>query len=223
MISQISNPFSTGGGGQFLEAKVPASFVLQLLIGGRVPSLPSGSIQSVRLQAKQAGFNTDDVVVTVRTDSGTDHRLLAQIKHHAAITTSDGEFYDSMASAWSDFNNPSAFVKEQDALALITGPQSDRVLQHVRPLLDWARTSASGIEFAGKVATARFSSDQKRAYLQVFKDVLTKVANTAPTEDVLWEFLKHLYLLSYDFDVQGNKDEAAVLGFSSLAPAAKRR
>ena len=217
MISQISNPFSTGGGGQLFEAKVQASFVLQLLIGGRVPSLPSGSIQSVRLQAKQAGFNTDDVVVTVRTDSGTDHRLLAQIKHHAAITPSDGEFYDSMASAWSDFNNPSAFVKDRDALALITGPQSDRVLQHVRPLLDWARTSASGIEFAGKVATARFSSDQKRAYLQVFKDVLTKVADTAPTEDVLWGFLKHLYLLSYDFDVQGSKDEAAVLTVLELA------
>jgi hypothetical protein len=217
MSSQISNPFSTGGGGGFFEAKVQASFLLQLLIGGRVPCLPGGRTQSVRLQAKQAGFNTDDVVITLRTDYGTDHRLLAQIRHHAAITTSDEEFCDAMAGAWSDFNNPKAFVKHRDAMALITGPQSDRVLHHVRPLLDWARTSATGIEFAGKVATARFSSDQKRAYLQVFKDLLTKVADIAPTEDVLWEFLKHFYLLSYDFDVQGSKDEAAVLTVLELA------
>jgi hypothetical protein len=217
MTSEVSNPFSVGGGGQFFEAKVQASFLLPLLIAGRVPCLPSGSIKSVRFQAKQAGFNTDDVVVTIRTDSDTEHRLLAQIKHHAVIAASDGEFYDALASAWSDFNNSSVFVQGYDALALITGPQPDRVLQHVRPLLDWARTSATGAEFTGKVATARFSSDQKRAYLQVFKDVLMKVVGTAPTDDVLWEFLKHLYLLSYDFDVQASKDETAVLTVLELA------
>lgn len=190
----MSNPFSAGGGGQFFEAKVQASFLLPLLIAGRIPCLPSGSIASVRLQAKQAGFDTDDVVVTIRTHSDTQHRLLAQIKHHAAIAVSDEQFYGALASAWSDFNNASVFVQGHDALALITGPQPDRVLQHVRPLLDWARTSATGAEFTGKVATAQFSSDQKRAYLQVFKDVLTKVVGTAPTDDVLWAFLKHLYL-----------------------------
>jgi hypothetical protein len=110
MTSEISNPFSVGGGGPFFEAKVQASFLLPLLIAGRVPCLPSGSVKSVRLQAKQAGFHTDDVFVTMRTDSDTEHRLLAQIKHHAAITASDGEFYDSLASAWSDFNNSSVFV-----------------------------------------------------------------------------------------------------------------
>jgi hypothetical protein len=217
MPSEISNPFSVGGGGQFFEAKVQASFLLPLLIGGRVPCLPSGSIASVRLQAQQAGFDTDDMVVTIRTDSETQHRLLAQIKHRAAIAASDGEFYDALASAWSDFNNASVFVQGHDALALITGPQPDRVLQHVRPLLDWARTSATGAEFAGKVATARFSSDHKRDYLQVFQDVLMKVIGTALADDMLWTFLKHLYLLSYDFDVQASKDEATVLTVLELA------
>ena len=217
MPSEMSNPFSVGGGGQFFEAKVQASFLLPLLIGGRVPCLPSGSIVSVRFQAKQAGFDTDDVVVTLRTDSATEHRLLAQIKHHAAFTTSDGELYDALAGAWSDFNNARGFVQGHDALALITGPQPDRVLQHLRPLLDWARTSATGAEFTSKVATARFSSDQKRAYLQIFKDVLRKIIGTAPTDEVLWAFLKHLYLLSYDFDVQASKDEAALLTVLELA------
>ena len=105
MSSEVSNPFSTGSGGQLFEAKVQASFLLHLLIGGRVPCLPSGTIQSVRLQAKQAGFDTDDVVITVRGDAGTEHRLLAQVKHHAAIAVSDVEFCDALASAWSDFNN----------------------------------------------------------------------------------------------------------------------
>ncbi|HAL56635.1 MAG TPA: hypothetical protein DCP63_09205, partial [Bacteroidetes bacterium] len=220
MSSEVSSPFSTGGGGQFFEAKVQAIFLLHLLIGGRVPCLPGGSIKSVRLQAKQAGFATDDVVITIRTDSRAEHRLLAQVKHHAKITVLDGEFYESLAAFWSDFNNHNAFVKGRDALALITGPQSDRVLQHVRPLLDWARTAATSAEFVGKVATAGFSSDQKRAYLQVFRDVITKIAGTAPTDDILWQFLKHLYLLSYDFDVQDSKDEAAVLTVLDMARSA---
>lgn len=95
MMSEVSNPFSTGGGGPFFEAKVQSSFLLHLLIGGRVPCLPSGSVQSVRLQAKQAGFDTDDVVVTVRTNSSTEHRLRAQIKHHATITAYDKDFCES--------------------------------------------------------------------------------------------------------------------------------
>jgi hypothetical protein len=222
-MTEISNPFSTGGGGQFFEAKVQASFLLPLLIAGRVPCLPSGSIQAVRLQAKQAGFDTDDVVITLRTDSNTEHRLLAQIKHHAALTASDEEFCDALASAWSDFNNASVFVQGQDVLALITGPQPDRVLQHVRPLLDWARTSATSAEFTEKVATGRFSSDQKRAYLQVFKDVLTNVGGITPTDDALWAFLKHFYLLSYDFDVQASKDEAAILTVLELARSPSSR
>lgn len=217
MASQVSNPFSSGGGGHLFEAKVQAGFLLHLLIGGRVPCLPSGTVQSVRLQAKQAGFNTDDVVVTIRTASGTEHRLLVQIKHHAAATASDTEFRDALASAWSDFNSPSAFTQGEDAIALVTGPQSDRAIQHVRPLLDWARTSASSAEYFSKVASAKFSSDAKRGYLEVFRDVLTQGAGSAPDDEVLWRFLRTLYWLSYDFDAQGSKDEAAVLTVLDLA------
>lgn len=217
MTSAVSNPFSTGSGGPFFEAKVQAAFLLQLLIGGRIPCLPNGIVQSVRLQGKQAGFATDDAVVTVRTEVGNDCRLLAQVKHRAAITVSDKEFSDALASAWSDFNNPSVFLQGRDALALITGQQSDKTLQHVRPMLDWARTSANSAEFESKVATEEFSSKKKQTYLQVFKDVLAKAAGTIPTDDVLWQFLKHFHLLSYDFDVLNGKDEAAILTVLDLA------
>lgn len=217
MTSHVSNPFSTGQGGPHFEAKVQASFLLYLLIGGRLPCLPGGTVQSVRLQAKQAGFQTDDVVVTVRADSGTEHRLLAQVKHHAAVTVKNPEFCDAIGTAWTDFNNPSAFTQGQDAIALITGPQSDRTIYHIRPLLDWARTSASCAEYIAKVATANFSSDDKRKYLTVFRNVLTEIAGSVPDDDRLWRFLKSLYLLSYDFDAQGSKDEAAILTVLDLA------
>lgn len=218
MSTEVSNPFSTGGGGQLFEAKVQASFLLHLLISGRVPCLPSGNVQSVRLQARQAGIHTDDAVVSIHSETGAEHRLLAQVKHHVSITAKNGPFCDALGGAWLDFNNPILFTQGRDVVALITGPLSDQTLQHVRPLLDWARTSASSAEFVGKVATAQFSSDKKRDYLQVFRDVLTKVARATPDEDIFWKFLKHLYLLSYDFDVvEGSICETAILTMLDMA------
>ena len=216
--TEVSNPFSTGGGGQLFESKVQASFLLHLLIGGRVPCLPSGNVQSVRLQARQVGIHTDDVVVSIHSETGAEHRLLAQVKHHVSITANNGPFCDALGGAWLDFNNPILFTQGRDVVALITGPLSDQTLQHVRPLLDWARTSASSAEFVGKVATAQFSSDKKRDYLQVFRGVLTKVSGATPDEDIFWKFLKHLYLLSYDFDVvEGSFSETAILTVLDMA------
>ena len=59
MTTEVASPFGTGGGGPFFEAKVQASFLLHLLIGGRVPCLPSGTVRSIRFQGKQAGYATD--------------------------------------------------------------------------------------------------------------------------------------------------------------------
>jgi hypothetical protein len=37
---QLSNPFSTGGGGEHFEAHIQASFVVLMLTGGYAPCLP---------------------------------------------------------------------------------------------------------------------------------------------------------------------------------------
>jgi hypothetical protein len=211
VTSQVASPFSTGGGGSFFEAKVQASFLLYLLIGGRIPCLPNGIVRYIRFQGKQAGYDTDDIILELISHLGQQHRLLAQVKHHAAITRTDADFRATLRNAWADFNNPKVFSQGWDVIALITGPMSDRAIQHVRPLLDWARTSASALEFLGKVNTAQFSSDEKRSYLKIFREVLAEIAGDALTDERLWLFLKHFYLLSYDFDTQGSKDEASVL------------
>ncbi len=217
MSTKLSNPSSTGNLGGFFEAKVQAAFLLHILIGGRLPCLPFGKVESIRLQAKQAGFATDDAVVTIQMEASQRCRLLAQIKHNAAITENDLEFAATLASAWGDFNNPNAFSLGQDAIALVTGPQSAKTIQHVRPLLDWAHTSVASAEFMDKVATRSYSSNEKRGYLKIFRTVLEKSGGPAPTDETLWQFLKHFHLLSYDFDAIGSKDEAAILSMIELA------
>ena len=86
MTTEVASPFSTGGGGQFFEALSTGKFPAHRRPG----TLSSKShVHSVRFQGKQAGYATDDVVVEILSDLGQQHRLLAQVKHHAAITKSD--------------------------------------------------------------------------------------------------------------------------------------
>lgn len=82
IAKELSNPFSTGGGGAHFEAHVQASFVALMLTGGFAPCLPCWPIKKVKLQGKFLGYDTDDLVVVVASENGQEERkLLVQIKH----------------------------------------------------------------------------------------------------------------------------------------------
>lgn len=67
---QLSNPFSTGGGGVLFESHVQAAFVTLLLVRGYAPALPIFPIRKVLLQAKADGYELDDIVVFVGEEGG---------------------------------------------------------------------------------------------------------------------------------------------------------
>jgi len=86
-VTQLSNPFSTGGGGTNFENQVQSAFVLLMLTGGVVPCLRPWPIKKIKLQGKYAGYNTDDFIAFVEERTGEQKaKLLAQIKHSVAIT-----------------------------------------------------------------------------------------------------------------------------------------
>ena len=175
-MSEQSNPFSTGGGGQNFEVRVQAAFALLMLAGGNAPCLPPWPIQKIKLQGKYAGFNTDDFTIFAK-DPNTENeaRLLAQIKHSIGITKGDETFSEVIQTARSDYNNPDVFKAGRDAIALIKGPLSSTDINEVRPLLEWARHSENSQEFIEKVKTKHFSSDKKREKLETFQVNLKRI------------------------------------------------
>ena len=197
---QLSNPFSTGGGGGHFEAHVQASFVTLMLTGGFAPCLPCWPIREIKLQGKIDGFDTDDLIILVE-EPGNDQKrkLLGQIKHTIRITQDDPTFGEVMQAAWSDFNNPTFFTKNKDVIALITGPLSATDTKDVRWLLDQARHTKNDDEFFKNVSRARFSSKQKQKKLTVFQAQLKKANNdNEVSNENLYSFLNHFYLLGYD-------------------------
>jgi hypothetical protein len=207
---QQSNPFSTGDGGGNFESRVQSAFTVLMLTGSVVPCLPAWPIQQIKLQGKYAGFNTDDFIAYVQ-DPQTHAiaKLLAQIKHSVSITKGNEIFSDVMAAAWKDFNNPDVFTEGVDAIALITCQLSALDINHVRPLMEWARHCVSAQEFFTKVSTPMFSSETKKEKLKAFRTQL-QAANAGAdiSDETVWRFLKSFYLISYDLDEDAGSTQA---------------
>ena len=159
---QLSNPFSTGGGGGHFEAHVQASFVALMLTGGFAPCLPCWPISKIKLQAKHVGYDTDDLIVFAEQPSSDQKRkIFGNIKHSISITEKDKVFGEVIQAAWNDFNNAALFTKQNDVIALITGPLSATDINDVRWLLEQARHLENAEEFIRKVVLANFSSQSK--------------------------------------------------------------
>ena len=202
-VKQLSNPFSTGGGGGNFETRVQAAFTVLMLSGQVAPCLPSRPIKKLKLQGRYAGFNTDDFIVfSQHPQTKQEAKVLAQIKHDISITAGNETFAEVINNAWNDFN-AEIFDSDADAIALITGPLSTTDINNVRPILEWARHSENEEDFLAKINTANFSSDAKRTKLEAFKTHL-KTANSGShiSNKQLWEFLRVFHLIGYDLDTE---------------------
>lgn len=206
MSKEISNPYSTGGGGIHFENRVQSAFTVLMLAGGVAPCLPPWPITELKLQGKYQGFETDDLVVYCsKPNSSRKSKLLGQIKHTISFTVSDETFKEVIVAAWNDFNNKEIFSEETgDVIALICGPLSGVDTNSVRPLLEQARSSKDSSDFLNRIKLAKFTSDDQREKLKVFRANL-KTANNGNelTDDQLWRFLKSFHLLIYDLDIKG--------------------
>lgn len=201
---QLSNPFSTGGGGFNFETRVQASFVTLMLSGGFAPCLPTWPIKKIKLQGKYAGYDIDDAIVFIENpNSKEEKKLLCQIKHSIKITGTNKVFAGVIQSAWQNFNNTKVFRKDKDVIALVTGPLSNADINDARWILEQARHSESSIDFLAKVNFAKFSSKTKIKKLGAFR-ICLKDANSGKdiSDDELWQFLKSFHLLGYDLDIK---------------------
>lgn len=196
----LSNPFSTGGGGVHFEAHVQASFVALMLTSGNAPCLPCWPIVEIKLQGKIEGFDTDDLIVVVENPTSKEkQKLLGQIKHSISITQGSAIFGEVIQAAWNDFNNPEVFTRKKDVIALITGPLSSTDTHNVQWLLNQARHTKNADEFLRNVRQAKFSPARSSEKLEVLQYHL-KIANDGNdlTDNELYEFLNHFHWLGYD-------------------------
>lgn len=198
MTSRLSNPFSTGGGGNYFEIKVQTAFLALMACDGFAPTFPQNRISKIQYQGKWLGFNMDDLIVYTNDEN----KLLIQIKHSVTFSKTNREFRKILDSAWRDFNNPE-FNVEKDSIALITGQLSKTDIENTLTVLNWAKISDNAQDFYRKVDLTNFSSKGKRNKLEAFTSQIKHIDTKATDEDIFC-FLKRFYLMVFDLDIIGS-------------------
>lgn len=208
----LSNPFSTGGGGETFEQLVGTSYLVALLAGDIPRGLDGGTTKEVKFQQRYEGSLLDDVVVT--SNNGSSERKLAiQIKHD--LTFSDNEkFARVIDDCWKTYTNTYTsalgrnFDPKLDRIGIGIGVYQTKISKHLHPLLEWARTSNNSEDFFKKVffKGERFSSNEKQEYLEIFKKLLSKSKGEEINNEEVWKFLKCLVVIHFELEYEGSRD-----------------
>ncbi len=201
-VAQLSNSFSTGGGGMIFEHRVQASLVLTMLVGEKTPLIEK-HINEIHFQPKNEGWDVDDLMV-VCGEGDIKSKLLFQIKHDFKITESNKMFSDIIVAAWSDFNKES-FNRKSDRIVVVSGAISYADI--LRQIHDDARMRINENDFITKSVTPKFRSDTYRNKLNVIRSCLNKAAKRKVSDQELWEFCKVFAILVFDLDYKSSVNE----------------
>lgn len=215
----MSNPFSTGGGGTVFELKVQTSLLGTLLVGGHVPAFNNALIEELHLQAEHLDYETDDALAICLDKDGLRRRQLWSVKHEVRFTEHDEVFQSVVADTWADFLDTKRFDCNLDAFILATGPMK-ATNKHLITLLEFARASVSATDFLARVNRKQAISQKSRDYLSLFQKVCNKVSGKQIEDDELWKFLCCFHIVGYDFDQTASQDEAR---FKTLLALAMRK
>jgi hypothetical protein len=200
----VSSPIATGGAGTAFEQHVGAYWLAQLLVSALPPILISGTVAEVCFQTERLGWHTDDFMIDC-----TVGRLVGQVKRQFTVSAADEECVMAITDFWNDFSG-SLFAADADRLVLVTLRGTNRLLGDFAALLDSARSSRDGEDFAQRLATpGLLSQSALRDYGQLEAIVETVVGRSvAPTE--MWPFLRVLHVLSLDLTTQTRQAETHV-------------
>lgn len=212
-MSDKGSVFQTGGGGTNFEQSVQTAFAVTLIIRGNVPCIESGELTEIGLQVKNRRYETDDLLAIVKSNTGT-HRILIQIKHDISFTKGNEQFKEVIDAFWKDYNNSEIFNKTRDKLIVVKNGLTKDERNHLKSLFNWAVTHATETDFISEVGRIKGKNDR----LEVFRDVLKEVNNnTALTDREIWEFLKCVDVLEYDFLNEGSVDKTYFLNLIKLS------
>jgi hypothetical protein len=209
MSDNISNPVSTGGAGTVLEHRYAASWVTLLLCHGEPPFFPGGRIAEVSVQAGSLFWKTDDALVRGELPDGLLFNAAAQVKRMCAPVESDEDFAGFITGAWTDFNAASRFNRGTDRLLLVSSFQSAG-LYRFRQLIEQARANTTAADWIKKLHIPKFLSKEVAAVKDVVAAIVTK-SGAVPTDEQLWDFLRHCGVVLTDLGDTGGSHEAQIV------------
>lgn len=211
-MSDKGSVFQKGGGGTNFEQSVQTAFLTTLIVSGQVPCLASCELREVAFQVTNRGYQTDDLLA-IACSQDSQHRLLIQVKHNISFTADNLIFKDVVDSFWKDYKNTAIFDKAKDKFIIVKSGLTKDERNHLKSLFNWATNHATEADFILEVNRIK----GKKERLDTFREVLKQANNNVDlTNEELWQFLKCMDILEYDFLNQGSVDQTYFLNLIKL-------
>lgn len=123
-------------------------------------------------------------------------------------------FIEVIGGFWKDFTDLSIFNKNNNIFTIIMGlPTNMDTYNNACLLLDRARVSLDQNDFQLKIK----AYDNMEQIFNVFKDAVEKAKGAASSEIEMWEFLKCIFILSYDYNNDASHHKRNIIQFLDMA------
>lgn len=207
----MSSPYSTGGGGTHLEARVAASCLAAILCEGSIRGLPGEFATRVLSQRAAFGDPLDDIVVDGVHSDGQATQLHLQIKNKLTFTENDSEWIGVLQRAWATVSKH-GFDPTCHRVGVGIGTFNARVEQHYQSIFNWATQSTDSSHFFERIEQEDYSHKDKQSFVATVRTVLEAHLKRAITNDEIWRFLKSFVITHYDFQSgPASRDAASVI------------
>ncbi|MER2512256.1 MAG: ATP-binding protein [Nitrosomonas ureae] len=204
----VASPTATGGSGTFFEQHVGALFLALMLVRGIPPILKDCQIEEVHFQTAHLGWQTDDLLaIGIQASSGQRRRLAMQVKRNFTISSKNEDCRATFAGFWNDFKHNTNFNTDHDRLSLVTLRGTDALLNKFNSLLDCARASENGADFARRIAPSGYLSKEALGHSDAIKTIIEDIEGEAPSDQDYWRFLMVLHVISFDLNTPSAQTE----------------
>jgi len=203
-MKKVASPVSTGGVGSDYENRVGAYYLSALLLQAVPRGQEAGVTKEVRFQRLYEGEPLDDLIIVSDLPVG-EAKLALQIKRNLTFGEKDKIFDEVIQACWETFKS-SDFQVDIDRFGMGIGLYSKDIDQHYQSVITWARTSTDANDFLKRIKQPRLANQTQRSFVQLIRGKLDSYSGSSVTNDELWNFLRSMVILYFDFQRDGSRD-----------------
>ncbi len=203
-MAKVASPISTGGAGSDYEKQVGAYYLAALLLQAVPRGQEAGVTREVRFQRLYEGEPLDDLIIVSELPVG-EAKLALQIKRDLTFGEKDDIFDEVIQACWETFKSTNFHIGI-DRFGLGIGLYSKNIDEYYQRVLTWARTSTDADDFLKRINQPRLANQTQRRFVQLIRSKLDSYSGSSVTDDEIWNFLRSMAILYFDFQREGSRD-----------------
>jgi hypothetical protein len=182
-------------------------------VGAEPRGLPGTIIDRVTFQKAAEGYPLDDVVINARDALGKPATLEVQVKRGITSAPGDKHLLDKHNKIFREVvrqivvaSLKPEFLKSRFELSIAISRTSHNIDGAYQDVLTWARQIGDSVSFTNRIRRPGSADLRMRSFVETFRTDLKDVG-AAHDDEAVWQFLRRLHILVFDFTATGSASE----------------